>query len=392
MDRKYFDYTDYSMEENKTSESPPPKKNKKNRLALLLAVNMLFSAAVGFGGGMAAWQFIKPSEEVTLTVAEDPAPQMIQTAKIGDASLSVSDIAALAANSVVEITTETVTNGSRLQQYVSKGAGSGVIISGDGYIVTNNHVIDGARKITVRLRSGETYPATLVGTDAKTDVAVVKIEASGLQAAVFGNSDNLVVGETAVAIGNPLGELGGTVTDGIISALDREIEIDGQPMRLLQTNAAINPGNSGGGLFNARAELIGIVNAKSSGSDVEGLGFAIPANTAKKIAEQLIEHGYVTGRAKLGVSVIEADETIAAMYGLPKAGLYVQQVESGSGADKGGVKSGDYLISVNGKKLTAMADLSDLLASLSPGKAVTVVVSRDNKEIALTVTLSEAKN
>ena len=178
-----------------------------------------------------------------------------------DSSLSISDVAAVASNSVVEITTETVMMGTRMGQFVSEGAGSGVIITSDGYILTNNHVIDGASKITVRLKDGTSYNGVVVGLDEKTDLAVIKVDASDLQPAVFGDSSSLTVGETAVAIGNPLGQLGGTVTSGIISALDREISIDGETMTLLQTSAAINPGNSGGGLFNSYGELIGIVNA-----------------------------------------------------------------------------------------------------------------------------------
>lgn len=173
---------------------------------------------------------------------------------------------------MVEITTESVQTGSYFNQYVATGAGSGVIISADGYIVTNDHVISGANSIAVRLHDGTTLDAALVATDAKTDLAVIRVQAQGLIPATLGTSADLVVGQPVVAIGNPLGRLGGTVTDGIISAKDRVISIDGEHMTLLQTNAAVNPGNSGGGLFDAQARLVGVVNSKSSGSDVEGLG------------------------------------------------------------------------------------------------------------------------
>ena len=224
------------------------------------------------------------------------------------------------------------------------GAGSGVIISEDGYLITNNHVINGASTIQVRTSDGTTYDAVLVGTDSKTDVAVLKINASGLRPVTFGDSDNLNVGETAVAIGNPLGELGGTVTNGIISAKDRSITLDNQQMTLLQTNAAINPGNSGGGLFNSRGELIGMVVAKSSGSDVEGLGFAIPSNLVSKIAQELIANGYVTGRPALGVTVLSIENAQTAMqYGVSSLGVYITDVESGSAADKAGLQAGDRM-------------------------------------------------
>ena len=181
-------------------------------------------------------------------------------------SLTVSEIVEKSADSVVEIVTESVATDSWMMQYITEGAGSGVIIDSDGYIMTNNHVISGARKITVTLRNGDEYEAKLVGTDSTNDVAVIKINPDGkeLTAATYGNSDQLVVGEMAVAIGNPLGQLGGTVSTGIVSALNRDITIDGQEMNLLQTDASINPGNSGGGLFNQYGQLIGLVVAKSS--------------------------------------------------------------------------------------------------------------------------------
>ena len=223
----------------------------------------------------------------------------------GGARLDAASVAAAASDSVVEITTESVQTGSYFNQYVATGAGSGVIISADGYIVTNDHVISGANSIAVRLHDGTTLDAALVATDAKTALAVIRVQAQGLIPATLGTSADLVVGQPVVAIGNPLGRLGGTVTDGIISAKDRVISIDGEHMTLLQTNAAVNPGNSGGGLFDAQARLVGVVNSKSSGSDVEGLGFAIPIDTARPVIEQLITQGYVSGRPSLGMELVD---------------------------------------------------------------------------------------
>ena len=205
--------------------------------------------------------------------------------------MTVQEITAATLDSVVEIKTESVQTEVFLGQYVTEGAGSGVIIKSDGYIITNYHVIEGANKIIVTTTDEQQYAAQVIGADADNDIAVLKINAANLPAATMGNSDQLNVGDLAVAIGNPLGELGGTVTAGIISALDRSITIDGTTMSLLQTDTSINPGNSGGGLFNQYGQLIGVVVAKSSGSDVEGLGFAIPINTASRVAEQIIEHG-----------------------------------------------------------------------------------------------------
>lgn len=204
------------------------------------------------------------------------------------ANMTVSEVVKLVADSVVEITTSHVVTDRFYHQYVTSGAGSGVIISENGYIITNNHVIEGATDITVRLTDGRTFSARFIGGDAKTDVAVIKIQTTGLTFAKMGSSKNLVVGQDVIAIGNPLGSLGGTVTDGIISALDRTVTVDGTQMTLMQTNAAINPGNSGGGLFDMAGQLIGIVNAKQSDTGIEGLGFAIPIDVAWASAERIL--------------------------------------------------------------------------------------------------------
>ena len=268
---------------------------------------MVFSMLFGFGGGYLASRTGAPAgSDGSSTVSQGTSLEkqsVLNTGSSGE-NLSVSEIAAKAMDSVVEINTAATQRG----QTVSVGAGSGVILTSDGYIVTNNHVVSGATQYTVRTRNGETYNAALIGTDAQTDLAVLKIEATGLTPATLGDSDKLTVGETAVAIGNPLGELGGTVTDGIISALAREVTIGGQSMTLLQTNAAINPGNSGGGLFNGAGELIGVVNAKSTGTDVEGLGFAIPINTAKPVIEDLMKNGFVQGRVTAGFETVDLTE------------------------------------------------------------------------------------
>ena len=204
------------------------------------------------------------------------------------ANMTISDVVDLVADSVVEITTSHVVTDRFYHQYVTSGAGSGVVIAENGYIITNNHVIDGATEITVHLTDGRQFQAIVVGTDPKTDIAVLKIGTTGLTFATMGSSKDLVVGQDVIAIGNPLGSLGGTVTDGIISALDRTVTVDGTQMTLMQTNAAINPGNSGGGLFDMAGQLIGIVNAKQSDTGIEGLGFAIPIDIAWASAEKIL--------------------------------------------------------------------------------------------------------
>lgn len=303
-------------------------------------------------------------------------------------NLSIPQIASQTVDRVVEIATETVTSDNRIRQFISEGAGSGVIISSDGYIVTNNHVIDKARKITVRLTNGETYTPVLVGCDTQTDIAVLKISAEDLPAAILGDSDSLVVGELAVAVGNPLGQLGGTVTEGIISALNRTITLDGVEMTLLQTTAAINPGNSGGGLFNGQAQLIGIVNAKCSGSDIEGLGFAIPINSVKEVIKQIISYGYVRGRVDLGVTLLDISDTFTAlMYGVRETGVYVALT-----ANSSYFQVGDRIVSINNEKVSKAAQVNRLLKDYKVGDRVKFVVKRANRLIELNVTLAEAKN
>lgn len=278
------------------------------------------------------------------------------------------------ADTVVEISTETVVNGGFLGNYVSSGAGSGVIISSDGYIVTNHHVISGADTVTVRLKSGDSYEALVVGTDEASDIAVLWIDSpQPLPAATLGCSDDLIVGEYVFAIGNPLGSLGGTLTDGIISATARQINIGGSPMTLLQTNAAVNPGNSGGGLFNMAGQLIGVVNAKCSQDDVEGLGFAIPIDTAYDVICQLIEYGYVRGVVDSGLTLYDASSTLAAWknFGSTRLGAYV--VESKYTEE---LRFGDYLLSMNGVSITRAADAERVLASLAVGDTITIEVIR----------------
>jgi len=301
--------------------------------------------------------------------------------------LDLADIVDKTAPSVVEVFTETKQVNRIFQEYVTEGAGSGVILSENGYIVTNHHVIDGASTIRVRLNSEETYIAELVGTDTKTDLAVLKINAGSLTPAKLADSSKVRTGDFVIAIGNPLGELGGTVTEGIVSALDREITIDGEPMTLLQTSAAVNPGNSGGGLFNLDGELVGIVNAKSTGSDVEGLAFAIPADTVGEITQELIQNGYVTGRPQLGV-------TVAQLTGLrpgwqayfDKPGLYITQ-----SFEDNGLRAGDRFIQIDGTAISTAADISTVLDQHKVGDTVKAVVSRSGKETSVSVKLTEQK-
>lgn len=292
-------------------------------------------------------------------------------------------------DSVVSITTEGVARDSWMQNYVTQGAGSGVIISEDGYILTCNHVIANAAKITITLNDNKSYEAKIVGTDVNNDIALLKINTSGLTAATYGDSSKLTVGSSVVAIGNPLGELGGTATTGIISAKDRELSIRGKTLNLLQTDASINPGNSGGGLFDASGNLVGIVVAKSTGSTVEGLGFAIPINKAAEVAKELINGGSSNSDStpQIGITITDIDQATAQANNLPSAGVYVVKVTS-KDAQKAGLKEGDLIYSVEKTKISSASELKSVLSKYKSGDKVSVTVIRDNEAETIKVKLS----
>lgn len=384
---------------NQGPVSPPKMPQKKSSFVTkkaavgLLAASLMFSAILGFGGGFTAATFMgsgSSNGSGLNTVNASPTSAKSSTGTGNKDDLSLEEIVEKTQDSVVEIRTEAVKTGQFMQQYVSEGAGSGVIISADGYIVTNNHVIEGASKITVTLKDGADYQATLVGTDSQSDVALLKINAAGLTAATLGNSSELQVGSTAVVIGNPLGELGGTVTNGIISALDRNINLDGKTMNLMQTNAAINPGNSGGGLFNGQGELVGVVVAKTSATEVEGLGFAIPIDDVKKVVEELSKNGYVSGRVDLKMTLVDVtSEEDAMMYRVSRLGVYVSKVESGSAAESAGFQSGDCITAVNGTEVGSSAELQEQLNKYKVGDTVQFTVVRQNRTGTLSLTLEE---
>ncbi len=362
----------------------------KGAAACVIAFSILTASACGFVFGL--WtgnhQEASVTQGIPAAVSTLPTQNLISTTS----GLSVAEVAAATANSVVEITTESVQTGMFIGQYIASGAGSGVILSSDGYIVTNNHVIDGANKITITLKNGNSYQGKVIGADSKTDIALLKIAATGLTPVVFGDSDQLIVGELAVAIGNPLGQLGGTVTDGIISALDREIELDNTTMHLLQTNAAINPGNSGGGLFDGNGQLIGLVVAKSSGNDVEGLGFAIPSNLVKTVVADLKNHGYVQGRIDIGMNFIDiSTPQMAMMYRVQSTGVYVQQVTPDSNADRAGIQSGSRVLSVGGQVVESISALNKALEQYKVGDTINMVLVQNDEQKTVHFKLSEYK-
>lgn len=411
--------TQYDCDENDCRPGRKKKHTGRRVAAALMAV--LLVAALGFGGGYAGALIASRITDTDSGSRPGGAHVVIQQSQGGHTVSSVSgssamtseEVAAATVPSVVAITTENVTtSNSWYGSRVSSGAGSGVILSSDGYILTNYHVVTGADKITVETCDGTEYPAELVGTYRDGDLAVIKIDASGLSPVTFADTDSVVQGETVYAVGNPEGTFSGSITMGILSALDRTISvtleerngrfITGYTVNLdvFQFDAAVSPGNSGGGLFNAYGELIGIVCAKSSDTDSEGLAFAIIGNNALGIASDIIENGAGSGAntdngdntnpAVIGITAVYLDSATASFCGFASEGVYVLSVTSDS-AVKAGITSGDRIVSIDGNEVRAVSDITDYLAGKNPGDEVSLTVERSDKTFTVTVTLSENK-
>lgn len=368
------------------SHHPKKKKEKKyvtrGLLVTFMIITMIVSAMLGAVAG------ILFSSAGGGKVKERVDSELSQL-NLGDATgseLTVAEIIQKNEDSVVEIVVSGTTQGLWGQLELAQGAGSGVVVSEDGYIATNYHVIEGANKVEVTLHNGNTYNANIVGSDSMNDIAVIKIDATDLVPATIGDSSKLNVGDLAVAIGNPLGQLGGTATAGIISALDRNLTIEGTPLTLIQTDAAINGGNSGGGLFDGRGELIGIVESKASAVGVEGLAFALPINTVSGIINDLIENGGSNKTAKstpaVGVVISEVSEENAQYYGLSKAGVYIAQV-TGENAKKAGFQEKDRIVSIDGKEIKTSNEFISIVRKHEIGDTVTVVVERNGQELEI---------
>ena len=396
-------YASHRSAEPQKTEKKKSGSSTKRAVAWMVALCILCSAIFGVGGVYVGSRLFsggvnKDYGKVNYSKGDETVPT---------ADGTISTAAAIASDTVVEITTEKVSTSSFFGQYVQSGAGSGVIISEDGRIITCAHVVEGATTITVRLSNGDSFEARVLGSDSRTDIAVIKIDATGLSAAKIGDSDGVIVGQAAIVIGNPLGTLGGTVTSGTISALNREITIEGQNYSLLQTDASINPGNSGGGLFDINGNLIGIVNAKSGSSGttttIEGLGFAIPINTAIEVAEQLSEKGYVSGRVNLGIYIVEinASSSMTDLYKygyseladyITDYGVYFVRYQPGQNGD---FQYGDRIIAIDDISVTSRSDIQALLEDYSIGDSVKVTVSRLNSDkrraqvVEITVNLVE---
>ncbi len=316
----------------------------------------------------------------------NPSPDSIDTIP-QDGGLSLQDIYEHTIDSVVSISCNLL-NGS--------SSGTGVILSEDGYIVTNAHVIEDAVSIQILLTDERSFEATLVGSDAISDLAVLYIDADQLTAAEFGDSSALRVGDSVVAIGDPLGiELRGTMTNGIISAINRDVVSNGRTLTLIQTNAALNSGNSGGPLINCYGQVIGIntmkISSFSDNASVEGLGFAIPSATVKEIVDQLMAQGYVSGRPTLGITGESISSFYQHYYRMP-AGLYINSVDSSSSAAKAGIEAGDILISIDDVRISSQEDLNTALYAYEVGDAVTVIIYRSGRQYSVILNLTESKD
>ena len=384
--------------EPQAAASKPPKKRRKHSCGRIArsAVALVLAAAMGFAGGFVGARVGNAGNKVVIQQVERTDSSAASGTAVSSSGMTTSQVSEMVSPSVVVITTEQVVYSQWSwygQNQVESGAGSGVIISSDGYILTCAHVVSGASQITVTI--GDTdYTATVVGEDDTSDVAVLKIDATGLTPATVGDSDSLSVGDSVLAVGNPLGELGGTVTSGIVSALNRSVTIQGtsstNTMSLIQMDASVSPGNSGGGLFNMNGELIGLVNAKSSSSDAEGLGFAIPINDAIQVAQDLLENGYVSGRPYMGITYIAVtDAQTAAQLNVNAYGVYVVDVVQGGPADKAGLKAGDRILSIDGNEIAQKDDLGTLMQQHTAGDTLSITVARDGQMQTVSLTLGE---
>ena len=392
-------FTGYQYTVSQTPQAPKKKQHRGG--AWVVALALCFAILGGAIGGGTVWLLTHNNttsaggsssttiqqgrhENVTVDINE------IETGKL----MTAAEVYAKNVNSTVGIQTSITSTNLWGQQTTSAASGSGFILTADGYIVTNYHVIQNANSVTVSTYGGASYNAKIVGYDESNDLAVLKIEATGLSPVVLGSSEKLNVGDTVLAIGNPLGELTFSLTTGVVSALNREVTFSGGTvMDLLQTDCAINSGNSGGALFNLYGEVVGITNAKysgssSSGASIDNIAFAIPIDSVRAIVESIIENGYYA-KPVIGVSVTDVDEN-SRQLGIP-AGAWVKEVTAGGAAEAAGIQANDVITAINGTEISGVSDLKRILAKASAGDELSLVIWRKNQSLTLTVVVREAK-
>ena len=373
---------------------------KKNRVGMKLTALALCCALLGgaVGGGI-VWGVSNSGEEdsTTINVSDRTVSQVAVNKVDGQTEMSDAEVYAANVNSVVSINV-TGTSGTNWfgQPVQTASAGSGFILTSDGYIVTNYHVVGDAQTIQVTLYSGDTYDAQYVGGDEDYDIAVIKIEATGLQAVTLGDSEELNVGDHVLAIGNPLGELTFSMSGGMVSSVNRTINVDGTPFNMIQTDTSINPGNSGGPLLNSYGEVVGIVSAKysstgSNGETAEGLGFAIPINDVSSMIQDIMTNGYVSNRAYLGATIGSLNASMAQQYRYDiTEGAFVYSVEDGGPADQAGLQLGDVITAIDDTEITSLDDLTVARKSYTAGDTCTLTVYRQGETITLQLTWGAA--
>ena len=365
---------------------------KKNRLGVKVAALCLCCALLGgaVGGGV-VWA-AGGSGSTSINVSSRPATEVAIKTVDGKTEMTDAEVYAANVNSVVSINT-TATAGTNFfgQSVQTASAGSGFVLTADGYIVTNYHVVEDADTVTVTMYNGDEYDAKYVGGDEDYDIAVIKVEAENLQPVTVGDSDTLNVGDHVLAVGNPLGELTLSMSGGMVSSVNRAINVSGTPFNMIQTDASINPGNSGGPLFNSYGEVVGIVSAKYSSASneesVEGLGFAIPINDVIAMIQDIMTNGYVTNKPYLGITGGSMTEQMAAQFRYDiDSGVFVYSVEEGGAADKAGLQMGDVITKVGDTDITSMDDLNVVKKQYSAGDTATFTIYRDGKEMTVEVT------
>ena len=388
-----YNTRNYAEEPARPVEEPKKHGLGGAKLVALLLACSLIGGAVGAGATGYMTASAKHANTTAIEISDRETTQVETVAVTGAKKLSYTELYQANINSVVSINT-TITTNVFNQTVQNASAGSGFIITKDGYIVTNYHVIDSASTVKVTLYNGETYEAKIIGGDADYDIAVLKIDADNLQAVTFGDSSKLQVGEDIAAIGNPLGQLTFSMSEGIVSSADRAINVDGTPFNMIQVTAAINPGNSGGPLFNSYGEVVGIVSAKYSSyasNSVEGLGFAIPINDVIAMVEDIMENGRVTNRPYFGMTAGTVNPNYAMQNGLAvSAGVLVNSVEKGGAAEKAGLQAGDVIVKVGDKSISSMTDLNAVKKNYKAGDTAKVVVNRSGKEVELSITFDAA--
>ena len=367
---------------------------KKNRMGLKITALALVCALLGGAvGGGAVWALGGglSKNETSINVSNRPATQVSIQQVDGKTAMSDAEVYAAGVNSVVSINT-TGTSGTNFfgQPVQTASAGSGFVLTKDGYIVTNYHVVKDADTVKVTMYNGDEYDAKYVGGDEDYDIAVIKVEATDLQPVTLGNSENLNVGDHVLAVGNPLGELTFSMSGGMVSCVNRAINVDGTPFNMIQTDASINPGNSGGPLFNQYGEVVGIVSAKYSSyssESVEGLGFAIPINDVIAMIQDIMTNGYVTNKPYLGITGGTMTSQMAAQYRYDVTeGVFVYSVEEGSAAAQAGLKMGDVILKVDDTEIESMEDLTAVKKQYSAGDTVSLTIYREGQETTVELT------